>query len=202
MNLKLNSGGSTQLTLTSAQSLAFASTGTVNVYLVTVAPNQPAVRGSTAVATVTNGLGSYAPAAAVTVLIEVQFGYEALYDYGTQPFVRDYIGSKFSQPVPGTLNATGALTMALVGTGIVTSSTAAGVAATLDTGTVCDASGQWQIGDSFEWAVINTGPSTFTLTAAAGHTIVGVATILTLVSSIMITKKTAANTFVTYKKAG
>jgi hypothetical protein len=103
------------------------------------------------------------------------------------------------QPTPGTLNATGALTAALILGGIVTSTTGAAVAATLDTGTVMDAAATFAVDDSFDWTVINTGGNTFTVTAAAGHTIVGVAAVLTVVSAVFRTRKTAANTFVTYR---
>jgi hypothetical protein len=103
------------------------------------------------------------------------------------------------QPTPGTLNATGALTAALILGGIVTSTTGAAVAATLDTGTVMDTSATFAIGDSFDWSVINTGANTFTVTAAAGHTIVGVAAVATVTSGRFRTLKTAANTFITYR---
>lgn len=105
------------------------------------------------------------------------------------------------QPTPGTLNATGALTAALILGSIVTSTSGAAVAATLDTGTVMDTSATFAIGDSFDWSVINTGGNTFTVTAAAGHTIVGVATVATVTSARFRTLKTAANTFVTYRLA-
>jgi hypothetical protein len=103
------------------------------------------------------------------------------------------------QPTPGTLNATGALTALLILGGIVTSTTGAAVAATLDTGTVMDTSATFAIGDSFDWSVINTGANTFTVTAAAGHTIVGVAAVATVTTGRFRTQKTAANTFVTYR---
>lgn len=103
------------------------------------------------------------------------------------------------QPTPGTLNATGALTAALILGGIVTSTTGAAVAATLDTGTVMDTSNTFAIGDSFDWTVINTGANAFTVTAAAGHTIVGVAAVATVTSGRFRTLKTAANTFITYR---
>jgi hypothetical protein len=103
------------------------------------------------------------------------------------------------QPTPGTLNATGALTALLILGGIVTSTTGAAVAATLDTGTVMDTSATFAVGDSFDWSVINTGANTFTVTAAAGHTIVGVAAVATVTTGRFRTQKTAANTFVTYR---
>lgn len=104
-----------------------------------------------------------------------------------------------TQGTPGTLNATGALTTPLLLTRIVTSSTAAAVAGTLDTGTVTDAALSMAIGDNFNWALVNTGPNTFTVTAATGHTIVGTATVLTTISGQFRTVKTAAATFVTYR---
>jgi hypothetical protein len=105
------------------------------------------------------------------------------------------------QPAPGTLNATGTLTAALILGGIVTSTSAAAVTATLDTGTVMDAALTMAVDDSFDWALINTGPNTVTVTAATGHTIVGTATVVTVVSARFRTRKTAANTFVTYRMA-
>lgn len=104
-----------------------------------------------------------------------------------------------TQGAPGALNATGALTTALLLTRLVTSSTAAAVAGTLDTGTVTDAAVTMAVGDSFGWSIINTGANTFTVTAATGHTIVGTATVLTGISAPFRTRKTAANTFVTYR---
>ena len=101
------------------------------------------------------------------------------------------------QGTPGTLNATGALTSLLILGGIVTSTTGAAVVATLDTGTVTDTSATFAIGDSFDWSVINTGANSFTVTAAAGHTIEGVAVVATVTSGRFRTRKTAANTFVT-----
>lgn len=103
------------------------------------------------------------------------------------------------QPTPGVLNATGALTAALILGGIVTSTSGAAVAATLDTGTVMDAAATFAVDDAFNWTVINTGGNTFTVTAAAGHTIVGVAAVVTVTSAVFRTRKTAANTFVTYR---
>lgn len=103
------------------------------------------------------------------------------------------------QATPGVLNITGALTTALIETGIVTSTTGAAVAATLDTGTVSDASLTMAVGDSFDWSVVNTGGNAFTVTAAAGHTIVGVAAVATVTSGRFRTTKTAANTFITYR---
>lgn len=103
------------------------------------------------------------------------------------------------QPTPGTLNATGALTATLILGGIVTSTTAAAVVATLDTGTVMDTSATFAIGDAFDWSATATGANSFTVTAAAGHTVVGSGVVATVTTGRFRTTKTAANTFITYR---
>ena len=123
----------------------------------------------------------------------------ATYAVGTDPVVSD--DGKFQlQGTPGVLNATGALTAAMILSGIVTSTTAAAVAGTLPTGAVLDAASEFAIGDSFDWSVIATGANAFTVTAAAtGHTIVGTGAVATVTSGAWRTRKTAAETFVSYR---
>ena len=123
----------------------------------------------------------------------------ATYAVGTDPVVSD--DGKFQlQGTPGVLNATGALTAAMILSGIVTSTTAAAVAGTLPTGAVLDAASEFAIGDSFDWSVIATGATPFTVTAAAtGHTVVGTAAVATVTSGAWRTRKTAAETFVSYR---
>lgn len=121
------------------------------------------------------------------------------YDAGTDPLVEDLLASQI-QTTPGVLNATGALTAAMMITGIVTSTTAAAVAGTVPTGTVMDAAFlNMQIGDSFDWSVIATGGNAFTVTAASGHTLVGTAAVATVTSGLFRTVKTAAATYITYR---
>lgn len=109
-----------------------------------------------------------------------------------------------NQATPGTLNATGTLTIALILGGIVTSTTAAAVTATLDTGTITDAgltgNEAMAVDDCFEWVAINTGgTNAFTVTASSGHTLVGNGAVALSSSGRFRTRKTAANTFVTYR---
>lgn len=104
-----------------------------------------------------------------------------------------------TQAVPLSLNSTGTISTAMILNGIVTSTSGAGVTATLVAGATMDAAGSFDIGESFDWSVINTGGNTFTVTASSGHTLIGVGAILTVVSASFRTKKTATNTFVTYK---
>lgn len=104
------------------------------------------------------------------------------------------------QPTPGTLNTTGALTAALIATGIVTSTTAAAVVATVDTGTAMDtAFPEMKVDDAFDWVAINTGgANAFTVTAAAAHTLVGSGVVALGTAKRFRTRKTAAATYVTY----
>jgi hypothetical protein len=123
----------------------------------------------------------------------------AAYAVGVSPVISD--SGKFQpQGAPGVLNATGTLTAAMILSGIVTSTSVGAVVATLDVGAVVDAASEFAIGDSFDWSVINTGPSAFTVTSPdASHTIVGTAAVATVTSAIWRTRKTAADTFVSYR---
>lgn len=146
-----------------------------------------------------NGSGSYtssAYTAATTVTVSAG-GSPLYYNVGTAPVV-------FERPnfqgTPGTLNATGTLTGALILGGVVTSTTAAAVTATLDTGAVIDPLATFAVGDSFEWVAVNTGGSNaFTVTASTGHTLTGSGAVAASTSGRFRTYKTAANTFVSVR---
>ncbi|MCY1423358.1 hypothetical protein D9M71_390680 [compost metagenome] len=106
-----------------------------------------------------------------------------------------------TQGDPVAVNTTGAVSAAAMQGGIVTSTTAAAVAGTIPAGSVMDLAVQMAVGDSFDWSVVNTGPNTFTVTAASGHTIVGAGAVATAISGLFRTRKTAADTFITYRIA-
>lgn len=110
----------------------------------------------------------------------------------------------FNQPVPAAVNATGTLTIAQLLGLLITTTSATAVSLTLPTGTLCDAGitgPVLPIGGAFDWVNINLGSATgaITLVAGVGHTIVGSAAIPISTSANFRTKKTAANTFVTYR---
>lgn len=98
---------------------------------------------------------------------------------------------------------------------LITGTHAAGAtqAYTLPTGTVMDAGMEIGIGESFDWSILNLSAAaadTITLTAAADHTIVGNPIVQSAHASTggiygnsarWRTRKTAANTFVTYRIA-
>lgn len=104
------------------------------------------------------------------------------------------------------------LTIAKLLTGIIQATPAGAVAYTLPTGTLCDAGMTIGVDEAFEWVLSNistTAANIITLTAGAGHTIVGCAKVPSnstttgglwgTASATYRTRKTAANTFVTYR---
>ena len=108
------------------------------------------------------------------------------------------------QPAPTALAASATLTIAQLLTGIVTTSGTVAITLTLPTGTLSDAGvtgPALPVNGCFDWAVINTGTSSGAVTMAAGtgHTIVGSTAVAIGSSAGFRTRKTAANTFVTYR---
>jgi hypothetical protein len=160
-------------------------------------PDQPVLLG-----TVNNGQVVFGPfTSATTVQVEASGGVQTFYEIGSSPAVIQNRLSYQFQPTPGTLNATGTITFALIASGIITSTTAAAVTGTLATGAVMDSSSSFAIGDSVDFSVINTGATNALTVAAAatGHTVVGnMAVALSSTGRFRMTK-TAAATFVTYR---
>lgn len=189
--------GQVTVVLAAGESIAVFSKGVATVSQVLGYPNHP--KTVSQIGTVSNGetvFGSYASGATIIIDAGPQ---GALYESGTAPVVTSARDWQL-QNNPVALDATGALTAAAMLGGIVTSTTAAAVAGTVPTGTVMDAADTaLAIGDSFDWSVINTGPNTFTVTAAAGHTLVGAAAVATATSGRFRTRKTAAATYITYR---
>jgi hypothetical protein len=188
--------GTVTVTVPAGEKIAVQAYSSASVFQEVGYPNFPESQDLlTVVDNTTYVSGAFTNATSVTI----QAGASgATYAVGTDPVISD-TGKFQLQGTPGVLNATGALTSAMILAGIVTSSTAAAVVATLPTGTVLDAASEFAIGDSFDWSVINTGPDTFTVTAAADHTVVGVAAVATVTSVMWRTRKTAANVFVSYR---
>jgi hypothetical protein len=117
---------------------------------------------------------------------------------------------------PVAMNAAAAIAVATLFGGLITVTQATGATIALDlpTGAALDHATTglgMDVGDSLEWSVINLSAAaadTATITASAGHTIVGDvlarsshSTTLMNSSSRFLTRKTAANTFVTYRIA-
>lgn len=110
----------------------------------------------------------------------------------------------FQQAAPVARNSSTTLTIADLLTGIVTATSTSAVTLTLPTGTNTDAgilSGALANDRAFEWEIINLGSSSgaVTLAAGSGHTVVGSASVPIVTSAKFRTRKTATNTFVTYR---
>lgn len=189
--------GTAKVTVPAGGSLSVVTRDSAVVRQLVVTPNQPPAYGviGTALNNVPLLLGPF------TVATEVEISGSAgdtFFSYGVSPALGEILASQF-QAAPVAVDVTGAVSAAAIFGGIVTSTTAAAVAGTVPTGAVMDAASNLAIGDSFDWSVINTGGNTFTVTAAANHTIVGTATVATVTSGLFRTRKTAAGTFVTYR---
>ena len=106
------------------------------------------------------------------------------------------------QPAPAAVNATATLTIANLKAGIITSTSALATDMTLPTGTDTQAgfSGTYD-NFTFEWSVINTGVSLVRVLAGTAHTVVGSGSVATGTSGRFASRRTAANTFVTYRLA-
>lgn len=199
MQLSIYEQGRVSVTIAAAESIAVATLGTAIVSRVVGSPNRPDV--VTLQGVVNNSQTVFGPfATGATILIEAGAA-PVLYETGTTPVVQSLYNSQI-QATPVALDATGPITTTSMLGGIVTSTTGAVVSGTLPTGTVMDLASEFAVNDSFDWSVINTGgTNAFIVASATGHTIVGSATVGLTTSGRFRTRKTAANTFVTYRVA-
>jgi hypothetical protein len=107
----------------------------------------------------------------------------------------------YNQAAPTAVNTTATLTVADLQSGIITSTTAAAVTGTLPTGTLTEGGFTGIYTNfAFEWTVINTGATnTFTVQAGTDHTLVGSGAVAANQAVRFLSRRTAANTFVTYR---
>lgn len=190
--------GSATVTVPAGESVAVFAPNQASVFLIGNYPNYP--QTESLAGTVLNGgqttFGPYTTGA--TLRIDNSAG-NALYAVGVAPVIIERRASQY-QGDPVAVDVTGAVSALAIQGGIVTSTTAAAVAGTVPTGAVMDAAAQMAVGDSVDWSVVNTGPNTFTVTAAAsGHTLVGAGAVATATSGLFRTRKTASETFITYR---
>jgi hypothetical protein len=197
-------GGKALVTIPAGAAIAVHSAGIATLSTFTTYAQQPpqlvflasSVAGSVYVSsTFTNG---------ATIQVEAPYNYEVFYEVGTAPIVQ-FLSADAGQMntaagAAQAFNATGTLTIANLMGQIITSSTAAAVAATLPTGTVLDAGSSFNIGDWYEFSVINTGgANAITLTTATGWTLVGTMAVAASTSGRFRIVKTAAATFTLYR---
>lgn len=199
-SLIVPAGGRKEVSLAASDKLAVFTRGTALIYQEVGYPQYPSKLNYLGDVVNEEYLSSAVSAAATFVIDNTGNPFPALYEIGTAPVIKDE-GRKASsvQGDPVALNATGAITAAAILGGIVTSTTAAAVAGTVPTGTALDAAAEFAVGDSVDWSVIATGANAFTVTADTGHTLVGAAVVATATAGRFRSRKTAANTFVTYR---
>ena len=191
--------GTAVVVVPASGSLAVASFSTATVQQVTGFANQPTTISNLGIANDATGQVTFGPFTLATTLLVRAGASPAFFEAGISPVVKE-LQHSVVQIDPTAVNVTGAVSAAAIFSGIVTSTTAAAVAGTIPTGTVMDAASQFSVNDTFDWTVINTGgTNAFTVTAATGHTIVGQAAVNANISGRFRTRKTAANTFVTYR---
>lgn len=196
MSIPVYSQGTAQFNLTATQSVAVYTQDVANVSRILGYPNQAPSKSLLGV--VTAGQTVFGPyTGGATIVVD---GGAALttYEIGVSPITDERLLT-FSQATPVAVDVTGAVSAAAMMGGIVTSTTAAAVAGTIPTGATMDLASTFAVNDSFDWSVIATGANAFTVTAATGHTIVGTAVVATATSGRFRTRKTAADTFVTYR---
>jgi hypothetical protein len=111
-----------------------------------------------------------------------------------------------NQNAPVAYDATNTLLIADILSQVITTTSATAVSLTLPTGTLTDAGilgGTGAVGTAFEWSIINLGSAlgAITLVAGTAHTIVGSTAIAVGASARLKTRKTATNTYITYRLA-
>lgn len=136
---------------------------------------------------------------------------EVLYAEGVTAAILESQGQR-QQDAPTAMTVTAAITPAGILSGLIIGTHAAGATQTytLPTGALLDAAVEMAIDESVDWALINASGAaldTITLAAAAtGHTIVGAVIVVSANgapanTAMYRTRKTAADTFVTYRIA-
>jgi hypothetical protein len=195
MSIVLPFGGSALVTVPNGACLAVFSVAPYSVSLITA----PIDLNGTEVP-LFNGKGGFTSATyanGATIAISGGGDAELFYSVGVSAAVVDIMPTIL--PAPTALDVTGDVTAAMILGGILTSA-AATVTGTLPTGAVMDAAGSFAIGDVIRWSIIKVGANAFTLApAASGHTIIGATVVATATSASYVTRKTAAETFVTYR---
>lgn len=195
----LSANGTVQVAIPAGESIAVYSQGYASVSRLLGFPNYPDKLSP--VGTVNNSQGVFGPyASGAQIIIEASGGVEVQYEVGSAPVVKQDRREATVQPTPIAVNATATMTVAQILNGIVTSTTAAAVTGTLPTGTLTEAGSDFLVDEAVDWYVINTGAANaFTVAAGTGHTLVGSGVVALSTSGAFRTRKTAANTFVTYR---
>ena len=198
-NSVIASQGTAEVTIPANESIALLSITETNVFKVVGFPNYPEQNDLESTFTGYKVLGPYS---AETTLIINAGAAPVEYQIGVAPVV---FGSNY-QGTPTTQNTAATLTTAKVMSGLITTTQATGatIAVLLPNGADMELAAQFDVGDFFDWGLVNlsTGANTVTITnAASGNNINGAAIVAVTSSAQFRTYKTATNTFATYRIA-
>lgn len=201
--LVLPNGNSGDIVIPANESIAVACQGQAQVWRKTNFPNYPEV--TSLAGTVINGQTVFGPySSGAVIIVEASGGVTAFYEVGTAPQVQQgrLVAGVQAAPVDIADGGSMAYTPASILGGLVTATPTAGRNVQLPTGAAMDLASNFAINDFFDWSVITLAAFALTTTAgASGHTLVGSgATAATSGSAARFrTRKTAADTFVTYR---
>jgi len=198
-NSVIASQGTAEVVVPANESVALLSITQTQVFKVVGFPNYPEQNDLESTFTGYKVLGPYS---AETTLIINAGAAPVEYQIGVAPVV---FGSNY-QGTPTTQNTAATLTTAKVMSGIITTTQATGatIAVLLPNGADMELAAQFDVGDFFDWGLVNlsTGANTVTITnAASGNNINGAAIVAVTSSAQFRTYKTATNTFATYRIA-
>lgn len=216
MASKIYPNGEKEITVSSGEKLSVYSLSSAKLFVKSGYPNFPE---SWSLEATSEAGATYTTAAmsADTIYRVEASSSQVLYDTGVVPNVLPAIPGirTFEQGDPTAETVTATLTIAELLTGVITGTHAAGATQTytLPTGTLADAGVDLAVDQAFDWTLINlSAAAADTITVAAGtdHAVVGDMVVqsghattggLYGASAQFRTRKTAANTFVTYRIA-
>jgi hypothetical protein len=160
--------------------------------------------GNTAFATATGGGANYLSATGSATTVAPALSAQGDTDVSIALVPKGLGIVLMNQQTPAAVTATGTLTIANLLTQIITSTSATAVSLTLPTGTLSDAGisgGTSAVNTSFDYSIINTGSAVgdVTLVAGTAHTIVGSVSVPVGTTGRFRCRKTATNTFVSYR---
>lgn len=152
----------------------------------------------TPIGTVTGASQTFGPFASGAMITIDAGAMSAFYAVGAVPILRQTM-AHIIQRAPVAIDAAGAIPPRALANGIITSNSLLGISCSLPTGAEVDRMSDFRMNDAFDWCVIAAGLFGFTVTASAGHTIVGAAGVGSGTAGYFRTRKTGTATYVTYR---
>ena len=195
--------GRSTVIVPAAESIAVFTQGQAQVSRTIGFPNYPDV--TTLIGTVTNGQTVFGPfASGATIVVESVSAVPVFWEVGTAPIVTQGRTNIQVQVTPSVIADGGSMAFAPADllSGLVTATPTAARNITLPTGAAMDLASEFWINDSIDWTLMTLAAFALTvLQNASGHTVVGSMATGAAAGNVarFRTRKTAADTFVTYR---